>query len=336
MNTAIKVIRRTAGWFKQINTFQNVYNFFYRLLNKRVFIKQVKIRGNLCLFDYEQLSKPLPFCPLEKIKDSNYYGYVQAIKDYIGLPNAKINIEHGLYFNNQVPYFAFYDTFPTLMTFSDYRIEVIRDFGIQKRLLTIGPYIHYAKPLVSQEEAYKIKKSLGHTLLYFPFHSTNFSNGTSPFFREEVEFIYNIKEKYKYDTVVVCVYYRDLIYKECIDVYKQFGFKITTAGHQYDLNFVRRLKSIILLADMTISNKVGTNLGFCIYLGKPHMVINDYPNKYDTSKQGGRICKELNDMFCNYSETISDDQLDIVDRYWGINSIKTKEQIIDFLTNRNT
>ncbi|MGM9774734.1 MAG: hypothetical protein ACI3Y2_05995 [Candidatus Egerieousia sp.] len=331
MSEIIRLIRRIIGSLKKIDGLQNMYNFFERTVNKRTFLNQIGIREKLSLFDYEQLSKPIPFCPFEKIKDSNYYGYVRAIKDYIGQPNAEINIEHGLYFDNIVSYFTSYDTFKTLMTFSDYRLNVIRENGAKKRLLAIGPYIHYATPLLPQDESFDLKGKLGRTLLYLPYHSTNLSDGTSPMFNEEVKMIDNIRKEHKFDNVIVCVYYRDLKFKKCIDVYKEYGFKITTAGHQYDLNFVRRLKSIILLADVTVSNKVGTNLGFCIYLKKPHIVINDYPNKYNTSKQGGRICKELSDIFSEYSETITNEQYEMVDKYWGLGAIKSREQIIEFL-----
>lgn len=49
---------------------------------------------------------------------------------------------------------------------------------------------------------------------------------------------------------------------------------MTTAGHQLDINFLNRLKTIILLSDYTCSNSIGTHTGYCVYLGKPHLVIN--------------------------------------------------------------
>ena len=36
--------------------------------------------------------------------------------------------------------------------------------------------------------------------------------------------------------------------------YTHLGFKVTTAGHQLDINFLNRLKTIILLSDYTCSN----------------------------------------------------------------------------------
>lgn len=332
MKTIKKHFRHTLGLLKQIDCFQIVFNKILCLKNGKKYLSEINRRSSIDLFDYKLLSEPLPFCPFEKIKDSNYYGYVRALKEYIGLPNAKINIEHGLYFNDSVSYYANYKTFDTIMTFSDYRLEIIKKNGINKRLLAIGPYIHYAQPLLDENDFVKLKSGLGRVLLYMPFHSTNLSNGTSPQFSKEVDMVEDFKTKYGFDIVIVCVYYRDLQYKDCIKLYKEKGFKVTTAGHQLDWYFVRRLKSIISLADITVSNRVGTNLGFCIHLGKPHIVINDYPNKYDLTKQGGRVGKELSDLFAEYSEEISEKQYKAVAYYWGLHSVKTKEEIIKFLS----
>lgn len=316
---------------KKSTVLQASFNWFCRIKNKNVFFKEIQSRENISIFDYVNLIKSLPYCPLEKIKDSNYYGYVHAIKKYIGKSNAKINIEHGLYLNDSVSYFANYNTFDSIFTFSDYRIEVLKKHNVNKRLLAIGPYIHYAEPLLDVEDTAQLKSKLGRVLLYMPSHSTNLSNGTSPFFKREVDMVQELKVKNLYDTVLVCVYYRDFLYHECIEYYESMGFKVTTAGHQLDLNFVRRLKSIISLADCTLSNRVGTNLGFCVYMKKPHMVINDFDGKYDLDKQGGRIGFKISSVFSNYSETISEEQYAIVDKYWGLNNIKTKEELIKIL-----
>ena len=328
------ILRKFIGkTCKKSSLLQSLYNIIYRRLNYRRFISEVDNRAFCDIFDYETLIKPLPFCPLEEIKDSNYYGYVRAIKSYICDDKVKINIEHGLYLNDSVSYYANYKTFNSICTFSDYRLQILKDHNIKKAMLAIGPYIHYAEPLLSFDTMQKLKNSLGRVLLYIPSHSTNLFNGTSPFFEKEVDIVEGLKKKYNYDTVMVCIYYRDFQYKECIEYYKSKGFKITTAGHQLDLNFAKRLKSIIMLSDMTVSNRVGTNLGFCIYLQKPHIVINNYEGKYDLTKQGGRVGKEISDAFAEYSAHITDNQYNIINKYWGLDKIKSIEELRTFLQN---
>lgn len=325
------LLRKEIGKvFKQSSMLQNIYNEMLKKINYNKFISLVEDRLECDLFDFETLIKPLPFCPLEKIKDSNYYGYVRAIKSYMADYDARINIEHGLYLNDSVSYFADYKTFDSICTFSDYRLHILQNHNIRKRMLAIGPYIHYAESILTQDKMQFLKKEMGRVLLYMPSHSTNLHNGTSPFFKKEVDMVVELKEKYGYDTLIVCVYYRDFQYKECIEYYKNKGFKITTAGHQLDLNFARRLKSIIMLSDLTVSNRVGTNLGFCIYLQKPHLVINDYEGKYDLSKQGGRVSKEISEAFLVYSETISKTQYNIINKYWGLDKIKSREELKSF------
>lgn len=330
-NRLKRFVRGQLGRLKQFNLLQKSLNAILRMLNGRKFLSEVKRREGVDIFDYKTLSQKLPFYPIEKIKDSNYYGYVHSIKEFIGCPDAVINIEHGLYFDNIVSYYEHYKTYDTIMTFSDFRIDCIRRNGVNKRLLAIGPYIHYATPLLGEDEFAKLKSSLGRVLLYLPSHSTSLTNGTSPDFEKEVDLIVQMQQSHHFDTVVVCVYFRDLNYKECINMYLSKGFRITTAGHMYDLNFVRRLKSIISLADMTASNRVGTNLGFCIHMGKPHIIICDYPTKYDVNRQGGRIGRQLSDCFRDYNEAITPEQYKLVNKYWGLDQVKTKEELLTFL-----
>ena len=45
------------------------------------------------------------------------------------------------------------------------------------------------------------------------------------------------------------------------------------AGHAYDPHFLDRLRTLIELSDITLSNNLGTHIGYCVSLGKPHWII---------------------------------------------------------------
>lgn len=334
-NSLVLNLRKSFGKILKSNSaFQSCYNRFFLIKNKKSFLSMIQARSKLSIFEVEELIKPLPFCPFEKIKDSNYYGYVYSIKKFINQTDAKINIEHGLYLDKEVSYFSDYKTFDTICTLSDYRVQVLKEHNVKKRLLAIGPYIHYAEGLLSEVQLKKIKEPMGKVLLYMPSHSTNFDNGTSPFFREEVDHVSTFQAKHGFDTVIVCLYYRDFQYRDCVEYYKSKGFLLTTAGHQLDLNFVSRLKSIIELADYTMSNQIGTNTGFCVYLHKPHIIINDYDGKYNKSRSGYYARREIADAFLSFHESITEEQIRVVNKYWGGDEIKTKEELLDFLNNK--
>lgn len=328
----LKSIRKSIGaFFKKSLFLQNLYNSFYLFKNKRAFICEVEKRKQFNIFACDELIKPLPFCPFEKIKDSNYYGYVHALKLYLGDENIPLNIEHGLYLDHDVSYFSGYKTFNSICTFSEYRLNILKEHGVNKRILAIGPYIHYSKSLLGVDELNEIKNNLGKVLLYMPSHSTNFDNGTSPFFHDEVDYVAEFQKQHSFDTVIVCLYYRDFQYKDCVDYYVSKGFLLTTAGHQLDLYFVSRLRSIIELADYTMSNQIGTNTGFCIYLNKPHIIINDFEGKYNVNRSGYHARREIADAFLSYNEIITEEQLSVVNKYWGLDQIKSKEELLAFL-----
>lgn len=320
-----------------------LYNTYFRIKNGKRFLKEIRHRENLDLFDYRNLAKPLPFYPIEPVRDSNYYGYAQAIKSFLG--KAKLSgfaLEHGLYLGNYVPKASYLRTTEAIITFSEYRKQNIRNNGINKKVVDIGPYIHYADSLLDTESLKKLKNNLGKVLLVFPSHSNiHYSVQVN----SEL-YIKKIQDMAKgYDSVLVCLYYMDIQNGNYLP-YKNAGFKIVTAGHYLDLNFVRRLKTIILLADFTISNEIGTNLGYCICLGKPHYVIKQEVHRYTDKKVEitaatyrnkdeqmtlSSAQDEIYDAFSVCKSEISSKQYQVVDKYWGLSSIRSKETLTELL-----
>ena len=66
-----------------------LYNTWFRIKNRRKFNTTVAERAHLAIFDYRELAKPLPFYPRETVKDSNYYGYFHALRQYMGIDIIK-------------------------------------------------------------------------------------------------------------------------------------------------------------------------------------------------------------------------------------------------------
>lgn len=50
-------------------------------------------------------------------------------------------------------------------------------------------------------------------------------------------------------------------------------FIVVSCGNRYSEKFLCRQKAIILASDISASNNLGTHLGYCIYLGKPHILL---------------------------------------------------------------
>lgn len=125
------------------------------------------------------------------------------------------------------------------------------------------------------------------------------------------------------------------------------GYKIVTSGHRFDLNFLSRQKSFIELADYTMSNNLGTHVGYCIHLNKPHYIFQQrvfYDAKdqktqkhlSDASNQDNNLTyewelKEICEAFNQYEIDITEKQREIVEEYWGESYIRTPEELRNLL-----
>lgn len=297
--------------------------------------KEIRKREKLSIFDFERLSLSLDYEDIVASGYMLYYGIYKCVKKYTKGYQKNIRhcaISHG--FTNSVvlggynEYFAKH--YGTLYTCGG-------DGWWQKclpasiRVHVLGPYISYVKSLYSYEKLERMKKKLGRTLLVFPLHSVDDKEYTEYDIDEFIREVDAIKDQYCYDTVMVCMYWRD-IHTNTFIPYKKKGWKIVTAGHRLDSNFLRRLRSIILLSDMVVTNGVGTHVGYAVCLNKPVYIMDlpSYSTTIDVIRDGdGNECadqfirdcnisdKEIKEAFSTYCETITDDQLYVIRKYWG-------------------
>lgn len=314
-----------------------LYNIIQKYIYRKTYKKYVNINKHTEIFNIDTLSKDIPYFPHSKHKDSNLYGHYCTLKYYTGLKCFDFLIEHGLYIGSHVPYATYLKTTKRIITFSKNREDHLRSAGIDKPILTIGPYIHYAETLLSDLELRELKASHGKILTVFPSHSSEGYNVNTNH-KKFLQVIENISEDF--DSVFICVYFKDIQENKHIKEYVNRGYKIVTAGHRYELNFLSRLKAIIELSDYTLSNTVGTHTGYCIYLNKPHYIFNQTVSYTD---EKGKVSKEyrteyeieqmvseqveIANAFKEYKPKITKTQRKVVEKYWGISEIKSKEEL---------
>lgn len=269
------------------------------------------------------------------------YAMDKILKLYCGLSNTfKIHalFEHGVIITDYVGgAFRAHECLPSIVS-SKYRVDVLKKQKDYHGAFAIGPYIHYCDSLLEDNQFKEEKNRLGKNLLVFPSHSVD--GNISKFDYES--FLNNIK-KYSddFDSVRVCMYYKDVQLGRH-EIYQKNGFEVVTAGHIFDYNFLPRLKSIIELSDMTMSNNVGTHLGYCIYLNKPHFIDlsqnveyvkekNDRESKLidETTKQVINIMDTndnvllIKNLFSNFDKKINKDQYELVSYLWGFDEVKS-------------
>ena len=329
--------------------FRRIYCAFKRSKSPD-FPEQIKERQSTDIFDLPKLSAPLPYHPQFYFDDCNYYGILFQLLKYCkinvnnaALPLHEIYLEHGIVIGSLVRADLVSLAKKTL-TYSDYRAQFILE-QTGKAPILIGPYIHYAEGILSPEALSSLKKRLGRVLLVFPSHSI----GAVAAEYDKNQFCMEIeKRKAGYDTVLVCMYWKDAQNGDHA-YYQKMGYKLTTAGHRDDLYFLSRLKSIILLADMVISNSTGTQIGYSLFLNKPNYLFKQQVSLVSKSKSGDNLLKNhyqpevtstknrdnqlLYDTFNNFEEIITPEQYDLANYMWGFDCVKTPEELKAALLN---
>ena len=294
-------------------------------------------RRHIDYFHPQEFVREMPlygYPMLPGIFGNKCYGNYNVLKKALGSKfHRHCMIEHGLYFAE----FVIKDEctmscIDTIYTFSDYRKYAIQnelgtDFG--KEIIIVGPYIQYAKNFKSKEDLIRLKKKLGKILLVFPTHNFDDQDNLYDF----KAFSKCIDEMSKdYDTVFVSMIGYD-IQRGFDKQYTEKGYQIVSSGTRNDPYFLNRQRDLMELADMTVSNNIGTHIGYSICLGTPHYVYDQEITsvKKKTSAHVShsqdirdREYAEIKSVFNSRQPVITTEQITIVKKYWGPFEIKPK------------
>lgn len=299
---------------------------------------------NLPVTQIQTLATNIPIlCTNETHQPNDFYFHALTLKRFCGLSDdlkLKCVIQHGYQFGNYKWDVETDNDLPVYLCPSELRKETLIRLGVKKTIYSIGPFIAYSARSISDSELEATRRKNGKTLVVFPSHSTHSSE-----VRYNIDaFCQRIKElSSQFEKVRLCLYWKDVLlghHKK----YEKYGFECITAGHMFDKNFMPRLKSIIESADMGISNAIGDFIPFCIFLKKPFYLwrqqINIDALGKDVSgateyrkemKEAQTAFDELFEAFANFSMTITEKQYAVVDKYFGLSSVKTKEELKQIL-----
>lgn len=320
---------------------------FLFLINKNpvsrfLYEREISKRAKMPLTDILSLSKHIQvFSPFTtEINPSNdWYGHAKHFKKYLNLPldyQFKFVIEHGFFPSEQISQPELEPNFESYITSNKHRLRVVKK--IKKHVFNIGPFIHYVDHYLSKDKILEEKKRLGKNILVFPAHSFSYIivNYNSKWFREKIK-----KISKNFDSVRICLFWAD-ISLGLHQYYQSLGFECVTAGHILDPNFLPRLKSLIEISDLTVSNDIGTHTGYSIYMNKPNIVFYKKPAGLKGSKKWKDLQKEhwaskpyrdLLEIFSQNRFKITPKQRQLADLYFGgkedIKSRKAFQKIVD-------
>lgn len=305
------------------------------------FKSEVERRAKLDLFDYKEIAQPLPKCYYELLTDNNCFGIGWCIRHYIGSGKDYLDamVEHGYFFGVYVSELEKATYAKKIFTFGDVRRNHIKAVIPEKEIYQIGPYIHYAPDYYDENKFSEVKKRLGRTLLVFFSHS---GTGQSVNFDLDalIESINSVRGRFK--TVVISLFWSDINPQIESRLLKE-GYLIFSSGHRYDYYFLSRQKTMIKLADVTMSNSPGTHIAYCTYLNKPHWLIRQEIN-YNSLNSTGiantaiieqqskdvvnlKEKEELYKAFSQYLEDLTEEQKKLCNYYFGFSYIKSVNEM---------
>lgn len=307
--------------------------------------KEICCRTLLPFNDVEVLSQPIANVQFQKSEldpcEALYYGASDVLLNYVGVPSVlfpsrKLRVQHGYVF--EIRDFEKSKLEQRNLVWSKKMVSMYHEFTSNPDIYPIGAPFFYAKSLLTEKQIRSEKMRLGKNLLAFPMHSQiNVDTNYDP----DKFLNILINERKRFDTVRVCMYWKD-IQRGSHKVFEDAGFECVCNGHIYDPNFLRRQKALFELADATISNGVGSHIGYSLFMEKPHWLIDD-EYEYVNSLNGGDA-KDLSDVtltdnflkvknaFLNNQDfRITLLQRDVVDEFWGISDMKSPEEMKELL-----
>lgn len=269
--------------------------------------------------------------------ENTMYGYAEELLNYAGLSYKDIFylplLEHGI----SVPDFFQSSMKHPYIFECRYKEKLWNENSKGVHCYYVGPYIHYAKDYYEKAELNKEKEKLGKTVLVFPPHSTEVE-GTDYSLEQFDKYLFGSICK-KYDSIIACIFWANLN-DTYVQRLKSRGVKIVSAGFKLDVNFVRRLKSIINLSDAVLYPSFTTSIGYAFYLGKKVICVYNRgdvtlgPSIAFTEKENDIINSGFEAMQQHFSRVFSEDaepfskeQRNLINTYWGLDEIKTPEEI---------
>lgn len=255
-------------------------------------------------------------------QNNECYGNLWAVINAVGNAfNPHCIIEHGVYFGEWIGDNYNMSDIDTIYTYGEYRKNVaLRWYGGQtdKKIVPIGPYILYANNFKSIKALSKLKKKLGRVLLVFPSHP----DPTEPVDFDMGIFLQEIESMSQdFDTVLVSLFWLDIrLGKD--KMYKDKGYQIVCSGTRSDRWFLNRQKDLFELADFSMSNNVGTHVGYSIAMGVPHFIFDQSVHEdvqEDERRHQTRMkeYREIKDAFSSKEPVITKRQMELVNFYWG-------------------
>jgi hypothetical protein len=285
------------------------------------------------------------FSPARRERDnaSHHYGHDIQLKRHAGLPLVgrplPVLIEHGLKVSKEASFEAPRHWTRGYVCMGPRRARWLRErHGLEAH--PIGPWIHYARPVLEREAIERLRGELGPTLLVVLAHSWDLVERRN----DLPAAVAAIRE------IMSLGHYRQVIWlrhwKDPVDLPLPGGWIQACNGHRSNPWFLDALRTLLEICDGMASNAFGTHLGYAVALGRRlHWLASgaeqDLTGLATAEAERERIewrrRRELSEALAallgdpgrppDPAGSSSAALIDLLDPYWGFGSLRSPREL---------
>lgn len=275
----------------------------------------------------------------EIVAFNDFYGNAEQIKRFLNLPSQyhlKAAIQHGNQYGQAYWDAEIKNSLPVNLAWSEHIYSTWRKYTT-KKIYKIGAPFFYTQSLFPADVIKHERARLGKNLLVFPAHSM--SDSTLSFAIEP--WLERIRTNSKgFESVRICIYWKDYLLGKH-KPYLEAGYECVSAGHLFDYNFLPRLRFLLEVCDATMSNRIGSFLGYSLFLGKTHKYIDqeidisDSPSgcvrEEEAAWRNDPGVQKIMDCFSTQNFTITNEQIAALEPYFGFSEMKSKAKLFKII-----
>lgn len=264
---------------------------------------------------------------------NSYYGMDRILKRYAGLEDPyqlKVALPHGPLADEQ-PWKPLVDANLPAAWIYPAHVLPIYERATQKLLLRASsPYLYLLR-MVERPAA-----GARSGTIFFPAHSTRFLTAQMDI-ADIVRRLQELPDRFR--PITVCVYWRDYMEGRSDD-FVRAGFRIVSAGHMYDPDFLVRLHHLCSTHRYAASNSIGSHLFYSVKSGCSFFWLGSADASYTGTTRHlkeqyaplqSRSERFLRRLFESAAESSTPRQTAVVNRILGAEHMMPPEALRDAL-----
>mgnify|MGYP006279761197 CR=1 FL=1 len=285
----------------------------------------------------------------ERENSSHHYGHDIQLKRHAGLPLVgkplPFLLEHGLKVTREAQFEKpQHWAHCGYLCMGELRAQWLREtYGCSAT--AIGPWIHYAKPILTKQQLLAVRQELGKSLLVILAHSWDLMCRSMDI-SNCVAAIERMADEHGYQQVIWLRHWQD-----SPNLKLPHSWILACNGHRSNPWFLDSLHTLLNMSEGLVTNSFGTHIGYAAALGKQlhwisTTVKEDYsqlPNEqakrakaeHDERQRISLRLSALLDTTTNI--TIKNPKImELLDPYWGFSQLRTGKEMKKLLTNIRT